>query len=299
MYLSIFSSVITGKNPTEVARKTRALGLRSVQFVPDKVNVGWGFDGTGATGSFDQWAEAYHREGIEICGVAGYVNLLHRDMTRRERNIENFKYFMRGMNTLGCRYISTETGSLSPRGDWEFDPKNNTRQAWDDLRAVTEELLEVAAKENVVILYEPYIVNVCSTPELGAKFVREFDSPHLAMLMDPTNWFTVELAQPEQVYKVYDRGFAAERGLFRLAHAKDVMPAKSGDDKPGLPGPGKGLMDYARYIELLHAHGYDGPLVMEHLTEEQIPEAIRFLQPFIAKYETEPNPLSVLQGTPS
>ena len=43
MYLSIFSSVITGATQAEVARKTRAFGLRSVQLVPDEVNVGAGF----------------------------------------------------------------------------------------------------------------------------------------------------------------------------------------------------------------------------------------------------------------
>ena len=35
---------------------------------------------------------------------------------------------------------------------------------------MTDELLEVAAQENVVILYEPYIANICYTPELGAAF---------------------------------------------------------------------------------------------------------------------------------
>jgi sugar phosphate isomerase/epimerase len=281
MYLSIFSNVITGVSPADVARKTRAYGLRSVQFVPDEVNIGWGFDRNGATGSFAEWADAYHHEGIEICGVAGYLNLLHHDPAKRRYNIDTFASFLRGMSTLGCRYISTETGSLAPTGDWDFDPQNRTRQAWDELRRVTDELLEVAAREDVVILYEPYIANVCYTPELGAQFVREVNSPHLAMMMDPTNWFDVELAQPAHVRDMLERGFTAERGLFRLAHAKDMTPAEPGADKPRLPGPGRGIIDYARYVQLLHAHGYSGPLIMEHLTADDVPEAMRYVQRFI------------------
>jgi sugar phosphate isomerase/epimerase len=278
MYPSIFSNVITGATPAEVARKTRTYGLRSVQFVPDEVRVGWGFDGRGAAGTFEEWAAAYQREGIEICGVAGYINLLHHDPAQRQRNVDVFASFLRRMKTLGCRYISTETGSFSPEGDWSFDAKNGTRAGWEELRRVTDGLLEVAAQEDVVILYEPYIANVCSTPELGAQFVREVGSPHLQMLMDPTNWFDVELAQPAHVPDVLERGFAAERGLFRLAHAKDVAPAAPGADKPGLPGPGQGLIDYPRYLRLLRGHDYDGPLVIEHLTEDEVPAALRFVQ---------------------
>jgi sugar phosphate isomerase/epimerase len=188
------------------------------------------------------------------------------------------------MDALGCRYISTETGSYAPTGDWDFDPKNRTPEAWEDLRRVTEELLEVAEDNDVVILYEPYIVNVCYTAELGAEFVRQYDSPHLAMLMDPTNWFEAEMVQPERIPEVIEHGFEAERGLFRLAHAKDVTPAPQGEDKPGLPGPGQGMLDYATYVRLLKEHGYEGPLIIEHLTEAEVPDAVEYVQRFIDQH---------------
>jgi len=291
MYLSIFSSVIAGANPAEVARKTRAFGLRSVQLVPDEVNVGWGFDGTGATGTFEEWAEAYSREGVEICAIAGYLNLLHHDPVKRRRNIDIFKSFLHDMNTIGCPYVSTETGSFAPSGDWDFDPINRSQEGWDELRRVTDELVETALRENVVILYEPYIANVCYSPELGARFVRDLDSPHLKMMLDPTNWFEVDMARPEKVHAVIDRGFTAERGLFRLAHAKDVTPAEPGSDKPGLPGAGRGIIDYAYYVEKLHEHGYNGPLIMEHLSEADVPETMRFVQGIIDRYAERSEPM--------
>lgn len=284
MYLSIFSSVIQGATPEEVARKTRDYGLRSVQFIPSRAEIGFGFDTRGTEASFERWARAYAHEGIEICGVGGYINLLHHDRERRQQNLTAFKSYLRGMKTFGCRYISTETGSYALTGDWDFDPRNRTREAWEDLRRVTEDLLEVASQENVVILFEPYIVNVCYTPELGAQFIRELNSPHLGLLMDPTNWFEVEQARPEQIRGVIERGFAAERGLFRLAHAKDVTPPDPGSPKPGLPGPGQGLLDYARYVQLLKEHGYNGPLIIEHLTEAEVPAAMTYVQRFIDAY---------------
>jgi sugar phosphate isomerase/epimerase len=284
MYLSIFSNVIKGATPTEVARKTRSYGLRSVQLIPDEINIGWGFDGNGATGSFVEWAEAYQREGVEICGIGGYLNLLHHNLERREHNLKLFEQFLRAMQEIDCRYVSTETGSFAASGDWDFDPINETRAAWDELRRVTERLLNVAVQTNTTLLYEPYIANVCSTPERGARFVREFDSVHLALLMDPTNWFDNALAQPEHVQSVIERGFAAERGLFRLAHAKDMTPPTLGADRPGLPGPGQGIIDYALYITLLRQHAYTGALVIEHLTEDEVPAAMRYVQSHIDQY---------------
>ncbi len=284
MHLSIFSSVIKGETPEEVARKTREYGLRSVQFIPSRAEIGFGFDTKVAEASFERWARAYDREGIEICGVGGYLNILHHDPERRQQNVDALKSYLRGMNILGCRYISTETGSYAPTGDWDFDPKNRSPEAWDAVRRVTDELLEVATRENVILLYEPYIVNVCYTPELGVKLVREVNSPHLAMLMDPTNWFEAEVARTDRVREVIERGFAAERGLFRLAHAKDVTPALPGTRKPGLPGPGQGILDYALYVRLLKEHGYTGPLIIEHLTEPDVPAAMAYVQRFIDLY---------------
>jgi len=278
MHLSIFSSVITGKTPADVARKTREYGLRSVQFVPDEVNVGWGFDGNGAQGPFEVWAEAYAKEGIEICAVAGYINLLPRNLAEREQSIEVFSSFLRRMKILGTRYISTETGSLSPKGAWTPDPANQTPEAWQEFRRITDILVRVAEEEDVVILYEPYVANVTETPERGVQLVREVNSPHLRMMMDPTNWFSANIARPELVDATIRRGFAAERGLYDLAHAKDVLPARPGEELPGLPGPGQGMLNYPLYLDLLIEDGYDGPLIMEHLTEEQIPESIEFAQ---------------------
>lgn len=83
---------------------------------------------------------------------------------------------------------------------------------------------------------------------------------------------------PEHVAAVLEQGFAAERDLFHLAHAKDVAPPKPGRDKPDLPGPGQGILDYPRYLRLLREHGYDGPLVIEHLTEAELPAAVAFIE---------------------
>jgi sugar phosphate isomerase/epimerase len=285
MYLSVFSDVIKGATPQEVARKTREYGFRSVQWLPDEVRRGWGWDGRGASGSFEEWAAAFEREGIEICGVGGYLNIMARDPELRRHNIDLFASFLRRMPAIGVRYISTETGSLAASGDWDDDPANATPEAWEQLRAVTDELLEVAAQHDVVILYEPYVANVLASPELAARLVRECGSAHLGLIMDPTNWFDAEHTHPDKVGEVLERGFAAVSGMFHLAHAKDVVPPPPGRTNPDLPRAGTGILDYTHYLALLGDDGYDGPLVVEHLEENQVPATMTYVQGFIDAHD--------------
>jgi sugar phosphate isomerase/epimerase len=279
MQLAVFSNVIQGSGPAEVAAKTRAYGFDAVQFIPRGISIGFGFDRDDPESSFEVWARAYADAGVEVPAIGAYLNLLHHDPDVRRENMKKFKAFMAEMGHFGATLISTETGSLSVTSDWDPDPANFKPEALDELRGVTDEILPVAEANNVVILYEPYVVHVCYTPEMGAEFVRSYDSPHLQMLMDPTNWFGVDDLDPDTVTATLRRGFAAEHGLFRLAHAKDVAPAREpGALKPALPGPGQGVLNYPEYIKLLRAEGYDGPLVIEHLTEPEVPDAVGFVR---------------------
>jgi sugar phosphate isomerase/epimerase len=287
MYPAIFSNVITGRDPEEIAAKTREYGLEAVQFIPREVQVGFGFDtdSPALSPDFTRWRKAYDAAGVDIVAVGGYINLLHRDPEHRAANIAAFTSFLRRMGELGTTLVSTETGSLAPTGDWDDDPANRTPEAWDGFREVITGLAAVAEAEGVTILLEPYIVNICHTPELGVQMIREVGSPALGICMDPTNFFPNELAAPEFVAGTMKSGFAAEGPYVRLAHAKDVTPPAPGSPKPGLPGPGQGLIDYPLYLDLLAGIGYDGPLVIEHLVEAEVPDALRFVQGHIASHE--------------
>jgi sugar phosphate isomerase/epimerase len=291
-YPSIFSNVIKGRDPEEAAAKTRELGLRSVQFVPAEVSVGFGFDAeaTGYSRDFGRWAEAYRANDIEICAIAGYINLLHHDPDRRAQNIDAFTTFLHDMAGIGVTRISTETGSLATTGDWHDDPANRTPEAWDAFKAVLTDLVRVAESEGVTILIEPYVVNVCYRPELGVRMMHEIGSDNLRLCMDPTNFFSNAEAKPELVDATMRAGFAAEGRDFRLAHAKDVTPPAEGALVPGLPGPGQGMLNYPLYLELLTAAGYEGPLVIEHLTESDVPAALEFVQGHIARHEAAGSP---------
>ena len=97
------------------------------------------------------------------------------------------------------------------------------------------------------------------------------------MLMDLTNWFNNDMLDAETVTSTLHAGFEAEKGLFHLAHAKDVAPPTAeAPGKPALPA-GQGVLNYPEYVRLLDEAGYTGPLVIEHLTESEVPDAVSFV----------------------
>jgi sugar phosphate isomerase/epimerase len=64
-----------------------------------------------------------------------------------------------------------------------------------------------------------------------------------------------------------------------LAHAKDL----SHDGEAGHEAAGTGRLDYDRYLSLLHAHGFNGPLLLHALTESQVPGCVAFLRAKLAR----------------
>lgn len=274
MHISIFSEVIAGRSPSEVATKIADYGLGSVQFLPAYTHRQFGQ--TPLEASTAEWADAFAAADVPVTGVAAYLNILHPDPRQRRANLDMFKVYLREAKLLGTRYVATETGTGATSSDWDFDDWNRTAEAWDMLRSVTEELLATARDEDVVLLLEPYSPQVCDSPETVVRLLDEFDSPHLGLVMDPTNWFSLETAKPECVDDVIRSGFDIERGRYFNVHAKDVDPTPD-NGKPSLPAPGKGIMNYELYVSLLAADGYDGPIVIEHLDEADIPRARDFI----------------------
>ncbi len=64
-----------------------------------------------------------------------------------------------------------------------------------------------------------------------------------------------------------------------LAHAKDL----SSDGEAGHEAAGHGLLDYDRYLSLLHSYGFNGPLLLHGLSEAQVPGCVAFLREKLAR----------------
>jgi sugar phosphate isomerase/epimerase len=235
---------------------------------------------------------AFRDANIEIVAISGYTNLISPDPEKKRKNIEYVKTLLKFARELGTPYVISETGTYEPSSDWVFHEKNATEEAFEEIKAVIKELAEFAWNHNAVFLVENYVNNVVGSVDQLLRLFREIDHPGLGLLMDPTNYFNGSNIKnvDAELYRIFN----ALEDRIKIAHAKDIKQAKSGEEKHAaidaveshtfrgagdveLPAAGLGVLNYELYLKLLSKKHPNIPIIIEHLDEEDIPRAKRFV----------------------
>ena len=220
--------------------------------------------------------------GVEIASVQGTFNMCHPDAEHRRAGLRRLGVLAAACRRLGTSKIHLCTGTRDPDNMWRRHPDNNSPEAWRDMAACVREATAIAKREGVVLAFEPEVNNVVDSARKSRRLLDEIHSPHLKLTMDAANLFHAgELARMDQVL---DEAFALVGRDIVLAHAKDL----SHDGDAGHEAAGHGRLDYDRYISLLHAYGFPGPLLLHGLSEAQVPGCVAFLREKISRLASPP-----------
>jgi sugar phosphate isomerase/epimerase len=175
-------------------------------------------------------------------------------------------------------------------------PRNKTEEGFEECREVISDLAQTAYDHGAVFLLETYVNNVVGSVEETVRMFAQVDHPGLGLLMDPTNYF--EAHNIDRMDQVLNQVFDTLTDKIRIAHAKDVK--RSGSDKSEkhadigdqdahegltfrgvgeieLPAPGLGSLNYDLYLKRLSEKHPNIPVIIEHLTEDDVPRAKTFL----------------------
>jgi len=221
---------------------------------------------------------------------------VHPDPEERARRVGYLKEIIRNARAFGSPYVISETGTFNADSDWVHDPKNKTEAGFEDCRKVIADLSQTAYDHGAVFLLETYVNNVVGSVEETVKMFAQVDHPGLGLLMDPTNYF--ETHNIDRMDQILHQVFDTLTQHVKIAHAKDVK--RSGDDKSEkhadigdadaleshtfrgvgeieLPAPGLGALNYDLYLRRLAEKHPNIPVIIEHLSEDDIPRAKSFL----------------------
>ncbi len=269
--MGVYSGVYSGLPLEEAAARIRGDGFRSV--LSNYIFADVRFDPLAP-----DWKAAgkivgcFGRHGIEIAAVFGYVNLVDPVPARRKQGDARLETLLTNWKRLGCRNVSTETGTFNPKSPWLEAPENETEEGYLQCRAALEKWAKVAEKAGAVLSIEPYWRNIIGSIDRADRLFGEVDSSALKLVMDPNNYFRKEdlpNMQPmlEEMFRRLGRHIV-------LAHAKDVKPAAEGTE---LPASGKGVLDYPLFLRLLAQLDRPLDLILEHLTLDDVPRARDFV----------------------
>jgi sugar phosphate isomerase/epimerase len=209
---------------------------------------------------------------IGIPTLGGYRNLVAPDAAVRRANIEHVRRCLEIAPTLGCYVVATETGTLSPVGDWTASPENSSEAAWKLLHRALATLLPVAEEQGVILALEAYVANVLQTQDQLDDLLERFPTQHLQVVCDPYNYLSSDLLadQEHATSELLDRF----EPRFVLAHLKDVSPEGA---EAGTPEFGTGAFAQLPYLEFLRNRRPDLDLIAEHLPLEHVPAVRRRL----------------------
>lgn len=210
--------------------------------------------------------------GIALAAVSGTYNMIHPDLQIREGGLKRLRALASACQAIGTEVITLCTGTRDPQNMWRWHPDNTSPQAWNDLLHSMEAALHIAEEEQVILAIEPEQANVVNTAARGHKLLHEMRSPRLKIVFDAANLITSGQNQQNAL----NEAFALLGEAIIIAHAKDRGPDGT------FQAAGEGILDYAHYLNLLQASGFDGPIILHGLDESQVDTSLRFLKDKLA-----------------
>jgi len=224
--------------------------------------------------------------GITIASLEGTFNMSHPDADHRRAGLRRLRVLAAVCRPLGTSKIHACTGTRDPNNMWRRHADNASPEAWRDLVACMRGAADIARQAGVTLAFEPEVNNVVDSAKKARRLMDEVGSPQVKVTMDGANIFHAgELARMSEVL---DEAFALIGKDIVLAHAKDL----SHDGDAGHEAAGHGKLDYDRYLCLLHAYGFQGPILLHGLSEAQIPGCVAFLRNKLARVAAAGGPRS-------
>jgi len=216
--------------------------------------------------------QAMAARGIGLAALSGTFNMIHPDQRERDLGMDRLRVLAAACERLDASVITLCTGTRDPGYMWRRHPENDSAEAWTDLLASMEQVVQIAEDYGVTVAFETEVNNVVDSAIKARRLLDEIGSPYLKVVMDGANLFHAgELAD---MHGILDRAFDLLGEDIALAHAKDL----SRDGDAGHEAAGTGLLDYGHYLRLLGEARFDGSLVLHSLDEGRVPESLAFVR---------------------
>jgi len=271
MQIGIFAKTFARPTLRETLEAVRAHRLDCVQFNMACVGLPT-LPGSIDPALVDHIRGEMARQGITMAAISGTFNMIDPDVGKRREGLRRLKVLASASRRLGSSAITLCTGSRDPENMWRRHPDNDSVQAWEDLVTSMREALRIAEENDVTLAFEPEVANVVDSARKGRRLLDEMQSPRLKVVMDGANLF--HAGELPRMREILDEAFRLLGEHLVIVHAKDL----SRDGEAGHEAAGTGLLDYNHYLSLVWAVGFDGPLILHSLQEDQVPECVAFLR---------------------
>lgn len=271
MEIGIFARTFERSSVEEVFDAVVTHGLSLVQFNMSCVGLAPMPDNI-SDEVIDRVIDAMDRRKIEMATLSGTYNMIHPNVKERQAGIRQLEVLAGASLEFGEPIITLCSGTRNTENMWRPHPNNNMPTAWHDLVIEMGKAAELAEEYGVTMAFEPEVANVVDSAVKARKLLDELQSPNIKVVFDGANiYHKGELADQQRILSESIDLLGED---IVVAHAKDLDQ----DGEAGHLAAGTGLLDYDHYLNCLWDIGFDGPLILHGLTEDQVDGCVAFLR---------------------
>jgi sugar phosphate isomerase/epimerase len=202
-----------------------------------------------------------------------YASLVDPDRAQREAGLEALARCGELALLLEADNVYVRPGSLNPAGPWLPHPGNHRPEVRERLRESLGAAARRAEEQGVTLAVEGHVLSPVESPETAGALLRSVASPALRFNLDVVNFV-------DGVDTAYDasglvaRLFEQVGAFIQATHLKDVEVEERLVVHIEETLPGRGLLDLPGLLRQLREARPQGWLIIEHLREEELPEAV-------------------------
>jgi len=256
-------------DPAELAKEHRRLGY-SAAYCPEA--------SVSDSARIHAIEEAFAAQRVVIAEVGAWKNLLDPDAERRRQNLAYVTERCALADAVGALCCVDIAGSYNPDIWYGPHPKNLSREFFDATVENCRKIIDSVNPRRTRFTVEMMGWNLPDGPDSYLELIRAVDRPAFAVHMDVCNGVNC----PERFYQnsAFIHECFAKLGRWIIScHAKDLqwIPEMNVHFQEVIPG--RGQIDYARYLREVSALGRGVPLMLEHLNKpEEYEEGARHIR---------------------
>ncbi|MFL6353188.1 MAG: sugar phosphate isomerase/epimerase family protein [Bryobacteraceae bacterium] len=220
---------------------------------------------------------AFAKAEVVIAEVGAWKNLLDPDQGKRSANVRYVTEQCAVADAVGARCCVDIAGSYNPNVWYGPDPKNLSKEFFDATVENCRHIIDSVKPRRTKFTIEMMGWNLPDGPDCYRDLIRAVDRPAFGVHMDVCNGVNC----PKRFYNnsaFIGECFSKLGPWIVSCHAKDLQWLPEMNVHFVEVVPGRGQIDYRRYLTEIAKLSQDVPLMMEHLkTPEEYQEAARYI----------------------
>jgi len=214
--------------------------------------------------------------------VTAYRNLIHPDISRRQKELAALARCIEAADKIGCPMVGTCTGCCDPKSYINVHPDNWSEKTWKLTVESVKQVLRDTSGMKAAIGIEPQITTNIGRPKDHKRLMDDVGDPRCAVNLDPVNMMSLDTYyhSTELLNECFD--LLGEKILG--CHSKDsyIVP----DEQTVILREvctGRGVLDYETYLIRLSKMQWPRTIFPEHVPNDQLIEAAEYIRKMAAK----------------